>query len=113
MLATELQPADAPWPHREAQADTLNSPVLAMLGIAPRFGIACLPGHSMADPAEYQLSRVIDALTGDGAATEVFVLPTALELDVWQRTLLGEELSEARRLHTSISIHHDTVDPAH
>jgi hypothetical protein len=41
------------------------------------------------------------------------VLPTAFDLNIWQRTMLGEEVGAARRRHPGLSIHHDTVDPTH
>jgi hypothetical protein len=74
--------------------------------------LACLPARSTVDSGEYHLGRVIDRRVGDEASL-VFVLPTAFELNVWQRSMLGEELSAARRRHAAVSIHQDTADPTH
>ena len=46
----------------------------------------------MDDPGEHQLGRVIDRCVGDEASV-IFVLPTAFDLNIWQRTMLGEELA--------------------
>src|SRR5262245_48588587 len=73
--------------------------------------MARLPARPEEDLGEYRLGSVIDRVGGDAAV--VMVLPASFELNVWQRTLLGEELTEARRRHASVSIHHDTVDPTH
>ena len=55
---------------------------------------------------------MIDRRVGDGASI-LFVLPAAFDLNIWQRTMLGEELGAARRRHAGVSIHHDSVDPTH
>ena len=55
---------------------------------------------------------MIDRRVGDGASV-IFVLPAAFDLNIWQRTMLGEELGAARRRHAEVSIHHDSVDPTH
>ena len=51
-------------------------------------------------------------MVGDEASL-IFVLPAAFDLNIWQRTTLGEEAGAARRRHPGVSIHHDTVDPTH
>jgi hypothetical protein len=48
-----------------------------------------------------------------GGAPEVFVVPSAFELNVWQRTTLGQVLAESRRLRDTVTIHHDEVNPTH
>src|SRR5262245_36430227 len=109
ILATDLRPEDPSWARAEQQANGLGPFAARALGVAPRITLARLPAQSVDDPGEHQLGRVIDRVGGDSSV--VLVLPAALELSVWQRTMLGEELSEARRRHSTISIHHDTVDP--
>src|SRR5262245_26608867 len=110
ILATDLRPEDPAWPRAEAQAAGLRAFAKRSLGMAPRVALARLPAR-LEDLGEHRLSCVIDRVGGD--ASVILVLPAAFELNVWQRTMMGEELTEARRRHTSISIHHDTVDPAH
>jgi hypothetical protein len=111
ILATDLRPGDPSWAQVEAQAADLQSFAAHALGVTPRTALARLPAQSAEDRGEHQLCRVLDRIGGD--APLVFVLPAALELNVWQRTMLGEELSEARRIRASASIHHDDVDPTH
>ncbi len=62
--------------------------------MARRVDLACLTSRSTDDPGEYHLGRVIDRRVGDGASL-LFLLPTALELNIWQRTTLGEEVGAA------------------
>jgi sirohydrochlorin ferrochelatase len=112
ILATDLRPEEAAWAHAQAQAASLQAFAARALGIAPWVGLACLPARSTADPGEYDLRRVIDRRAGDEASV-IFVLPSTFELNLWQRTILGEELSAARRRHPAVPIHHDDVDPSH
>jgi hypothetical protein len=72
---------------------------------------AWLPARP-SDEGEYDLGSVIDAEIA-GGASDIFVLPSAFELNLWQRIQLGEVLSEVRRRHSSVSIDHDDVSPAH
>jgi hypothetical protein len=95
----------------KAQAASLQAFAERTLGISTWVDLACLPARSMEDAGEFHISRVIDRHAGDGAV--IFVLPATFELNLWQRTLLGEELGASRRRHGGISIHHDSVDPAH
>ena len=112
ILATDLRPGEAAWAHAEAQAAGLQAFAARTLGVTPWVDLACLPARSTEDPGEYHLGRVIDRRVGDEASV-IFVLPAAFDLNIWQRTMLGEELGAARRRHAAVSIHHDTVDPTH
>ncbi len=112
IIATDLRPTDAAWARAEAQAAGLQAFAARTFGMTAQVGLACLPLHSMEDPGEYHIGRAIDRSVQD-ETSELFVLPAAFDLNVWQRTLLGEELSAARRRHATVSIHHDTVDPTH
>jgi sirohydrochlorin ferrochelatase len=58
------------------------------------------------------LAATITETAGQGA-TEVFVLPAALDLNLFQRERIGQTLAEARRNHPQIAVHHDDVDPSH
>lgn len=111
ILATDLRPGESAWRQAEEQAAALLPFAARTLGVAPRIELAKLPVQSAEDPGEFHVGRVIERLGNE--ASVVLVLPTALELNVWQRTMLGEELSEARRRFPGVLIHHDTVDPAH
>jgi hypothetical protein len=77
-----------------------------------RVELARLPARSGVEQGELDLGTTIERLV-DGGASLCFVLPVALGVNLWQRTLLGEELGAARRRHAGVSIHHDTVDCAH
>jgi hypothetical protein len=112
ILATDLQPRNAGWPGVEAQAVALETFAGHKLGMALRVDLACLPSRSTDDLGEYHLTRVIDRRVGDGASL-LFLLPAGFDLNIWQRTTLGEEVSAARRRHAGVSIYHDTVDPTH
>jgi hypothetical protein len=112
ILATDLPPGGAAWTSTEAQAASLQVFAERTLGVPARVELACLPARSMDDPGEHYLGRVIARLVGDEAPL-LFVLPAAFDLNIWQRTMLGEEVGAARRRHAGASIHHDTVDPTH
>ena len=112
ILATDLRPGEAAWASAESQAAELQTFTARALGLTPRVDLACLPARSTEDPGKFGLGAVIDRGAGDGAPV-LFVLPACFELNVWQRTMLGEELSAARRRHPDVSIHHDSVEPTH
>lgn len=112
VIATDVRPGEVAWARAAAQVAGLEAFAAGTLGVTARVRLAYLPARSVEDPSEYHIARVIDQCVEDRAA-ELFVLPAAFDLNVWQRTTLGEELSAARRRHDSISIHHDTVDPCH
>jgi hypothetical protein len=111
ILTTDLQPNGTAWANAEAQAVRLSTFAARALGFMPRMRTAWLPARPP-DDGEYDLGRVIDAEIA-GGASEIFVLPSAFELNLWQRIQLGEVLSEVRRRHGSVSIDHDDVTPAH
>jgi sirohydrochlorin ferrochelatase len=112
IVATDLRPEDAAWARVEAQAARLRAFADRALGLSTSVDLACLPARSTEEAGEYHISRVIDRCVGDGASI-LFVLPAAFELNIWRRTMLGDELGAARRRHAGASIHHDSVDPAH
>ena len=96
----------------EAQAAGLQVFAERAFGVSTWVDVACLSARSMEDAGEYHIGRVIDRRAGEGASI-LFVMPVAFDLNIWQRTLLGEELGGARRRHGSVSIYHDSVDPTH
>jgi len=98
----------------EALAANLREFAERLLGVATAIELVCLPVRSTEDPGFYHLGRTIDRwVETDQETSTFFVLPASLELNLWQRTLLGEELSAARRRHSAIAIHHDSVDSTH
>jgi hypothetical protein len=112
ILATDLGPREAAWASMQAQAASLQAFAERAFGMSTWVDLACLPAQSMEDPGEYDIGRVIDRRVEDGSSI-LFVLPTAFDLNIWQRTMLGDELGAARRRHARVSIHHDSVDPTH
>jgi hypothetical protein len=112
LLATDLSPRDTAWEFTKAQAESLRAFAERTLGVPTRVDLACLPARSTDGPGEHHLGRAIDRSVGDEPSL-LFVLPTAFDLNIWQRTMLGEEVGAARRRHPGLSIHHDTVDPTH
>jgi sirohydrochlorin ferrochelatase len=112
ILATDLQPGGAAWENAEAQAASLGAFATRTLGFVPRVRTAWLPTRPPDDCGTYDLARVIDGEIV-GGVSDVFVLPSTFELNVWQRTRLGQALSEARRRHGPVLIHHDDANLTH
>lgn len=112
VIATDLRPGEAAWELVNAQVVDLHGSLASSLGLMPIVDLACLPTQVGSGPYDLQLGQVIDR-HARGGATELFVMPTPLELNIWHRSMLGEELTEARRRHPKVSIHHDVVDPTH
>jgi hypothetical protein len=108
ILATDRRPDEAAWAQTESQAAGLHAFAEHILGVTARIELACLPARSTSNPGDHQIGQVIDRCISD--ASVIFVLPTAFDLNVWQRAMLGEELTGARRRHASVSIHHDDVN---
>src|SRR5580698_3128310 len=92
VIATDLRPGDAAWAPAQAQAAGLQTFAERTFGVKAQVNLACLPARSMEDPGEHHIGRVIDRSVGD-QTSEVFVLPVSFDWNVWQRTVLGEELS--------------------
>jgi hypothetical protein len=63
--------------------------------------------------------RAIDSLADAIAqeahtgAHEIYILPTALDFNLFQREALGHAIGVARRSHARIALHHDDLDSAH
>ena len=112
ILVTDLRPTDPAWASMEAQAAALQVFAERSLGVSTRVDLASLPARETEDPGGRHIGRVIDRHALDGTPI-LFVLPAVFELNIWQRTTLGEELASARRRHDGVAIHHDSVDPAH
>ena len=111
IVATDTQPGGAAWVGTEAQAASLEMFAARLLGFIPRMRTAWLP-DGQPDDSTYDLGRVMDQEIA-GGASELFVLPSAFELNVWQRARLGQVFSEARRRHSRVLVHHDDVNPTH
>jgi sirohydrochlorin ferrochelatase len=92
------------------QVSRLAAFATRLLGFEARATLALLPPRPNED--HHHLARLIEGEISEGA-TELFVLPLAFEFNIWQRTLLGQTLSEIRRIHQGVSIHHDDTNPSH
>ncbi len=110
ILATEVDFESASWAKAEEQASSLAAFATRLLGFAARVKLAVLAARPPED--RHQLAQVVDREIAQGAS-ELFVLPLAFEFNIWQRSLLGETLSEARRLHQAVPIHHDDINLTH
>jgi len=112
IVTSDVQPGGAAWASVEAQAASLGTFAARALGFDPDMRTAWLPSQPTDDGGLHHVSRVMDAEIAGGAC-DIFVIPLVFELNVWQRTTLGEVLSEARRCKDPVSIHHDDVNPTH
>jgi hypothetical protein len=110
ILATEIESGSNYWAKAEDQASSLAAFATRFLGFTPGVKIAAVPTRPVED--EHQLANVVDREIAQGAA-ELFVLPAAFELNIWQRMQLGQTLGEARRRHQAVPIHHDDINPTH
>jgi sirohydrochlorin ferrochelatase len=110
ILTTEIDAGDVCWPQAEEQASDLAAFATRLLGFSTTARLAVLPTRPADDP--HHLAQVIEREISKGAS-ELFVLPLVFELNIWQRTLLGQTLSEIHRIHHAVSIHHDDINPSH
>ena len=110
ILATEVDPRNTSWAKAEEQVANLSAFASRLLGFAAPVRIAVLPTQAMEEGP--QLAQTVDQEIAQGAS-ELFVLPLDFELNIWQRTLLGQALGEARRRHQAVPIYHDDINPAH
>ena len=110
ILASEIEPGATSWTKAEEQASRLAAFATRLLGFGARATLAVLPTHRTDD--QHHLVQVIEREISNGAS-ELILLPLPFELNIWQRALLGQTLSEIRRLHPAVSIHHDDINPSH
>ena len=103
LVASDLDPRSLIWQSAEAQLCAIASSCAPILGFEPELRLA---------PLGEQLEESICRAATDGAE-ELFVLPAAFDLNLLQREALGRVLSEARRRHPHLALHHDDVDPGH
>ena len=95
-----------------ALAESLAEPVGRSLGFTPGVRLASLATHPGEGAGEHGLDKVLDNEAAKGAA-EIFVLPSALDWNVWQREAFGRTLGEFRREHPGVVVIHDDVDACH
>jgi len=112
VLASDLLPTQPDWSRAQAQAGLLGEPVGRILGFTPRVRLASLVMHPGEDAGEQALERALREEAASGAR-EIFVLPSALDWNLWQREAFGQILAEFRREHSNILVFHDDVDPCH
>jgi sirohydrochlorin ferrochelatase len=101
LVVSDLEPRSVAWQSAELQLREVASSCASILGFEPQLRLA-----AMGEP----LQETICDAAADGA-DELFVLPTALDLNLFQRESLGRVLSEARRSHPYLAVHHDDIDP--
>jgi hypothetical protein len=112
LLATELQPDEPAWREAEAHAGAVASSCASILGFEPAVRLAAISAIPERHEGEASLLMSIGEAVAAGA-NEIFVLPTALDFNLFQREMIGHLLAEARRLFPDAVIHHDDVDPGH
>jgi len=95
-----------------AQAKGLADPAARILGFTPRVRLCSLAMHAADDTGEYSLDRMLQSEASSGAG-EIFVLPAALDWNLWQREAFGRSIAEFRRSHGNMSVFHDDVDCCH
>lgn len=92
-----MSPHETSWAAAEAQAREVAASCAPIFGFAPQVRLAPL-GEDVTFPE---------------GASEIFILPTALDLNLLQREALGRTIGEWRRRYPGVAIHHDDVDPGH
>lgn len=112
LIATDLLPKHPDWNRALTQAESLAGPVARIMGFNPRVQLCSLAMHAADDAGECSLDRVLHREAGSGAR-ELFVLPAALEWNLWQREAFGRSLAEFRRGHGNVPVFHDDVDCCH
>jgi hypothetical protein len=101
LLATDLDPQEPAWGEMESYARTVSAGCTPLLGFEPALWISRM---------DEMLPQKIAQAAGEGVS-EIYVLPATLDLNLIEREGIGRLLSEARRSHPDLSIHHDDVDP--
>ncbi len=86
-------------------AAEIHHQIAPILGFDPEVRLAILPDPRDPDSAQ----KFADAIAHTNAQ-EIFILPAALEFNLWQRETLGQIVAEARRRNSATSIHHDDPD---
>ncbi|HUJ23270.1 MAG TPA: hypothetical protein VLX58_17175 [Bryobacteraceae bacterium] len=112
VLASSLFPGQPDWVRAEAQAGSLAEPAGRILGFTPRVRLASLANDPAIDAGERDVERVLREEAARDAG-EIFVLPAALDWNLWQREALGARLAEFRRERPDTLVFHDDVDPCH
>jgi hypothetical protein len=109
LLATDLQPHEADWPEAERQAASIAAAVERILGFEPVVRVASVASYPGETVSGHSLAEVLS----QQEAAEVFVLPAALDFNLWQREEIGRVLAEQRRRRADVSLHHDDLDLGH
>ncbi len=106
ILATDLQPHEAEWPEAERQAENVAADAARILGFRPRVQVAAVAAYPGEAVRSHSLAEILPQLD----APEIFILPVALDFNLWQREEIGRVLAERRRKRPDIPIHHDDID---
>ncbi len=95
LILSDLPRHSPAWPLAAAQMGAIRDACARVLGFEPDVRLAPV-GDMSAQP--------------EG---ETFVIPAALDFNLWERDSLGQRLAEGRRNLPSAVIHHDDVDAGH
>jgi hypothetical protein len=109
LIATDLQPHEADWPQAELQAASVAAASAQILGFEPVVQVASVAAY----PGEVISGHSLAEVLSKQEASEVFVLPAALDFNLWQREEIGRVLTEQRRARADLSLHHDDPDLGH
>jgi sirohydrochlorin ferrochelatase len=109
LLATDLQPHEADWPEAERQAASVAAATARILSFEPVVQVASVASYPGEGVSGHSLAEVLSQQD----SAEVFVLPAALDFNLWQREEIGRVLAEQRRERADVSIHHDDPDLGH
>ncbi len=93
-------------------AAEIQAQIARILGFDPEVRLAILPDPRQPDSGE-RFAEALAAATPSSQQIgdhEIFILPAALEFNLWQRETLGQIVAEARRRTPAITIHHDDPD---
>ena len=104
-----MQPHNADWPEAERQAASVAASTARILGFEPVVRLASVAAY----PGETVSGHSLAEILSQQEAAEVFVLPAALDFNLWQREEIGRVLAEQRREGAGVSIHHDDLDLSH
>jgi sirohydrochlorin ferrochelatase len=109
LLATDLQPHEADWPQAELQAASVAAASARIFAFEPVVQVASVASY----PGEVVSGHSLAEVLSKQEASEVFVLPAALDFNLWQREEIGRVIAEQRRERADACIHHDDPDLGH
>ncbi|MGH9666857.1 MAG: hypothetical protein ACRD9L_20735, partial [Bryobacteraceae bacterium] len=100
LLATDLLPREPAW--RKAAAHAAAAACAPILGFEPAVRLAAVGGYLELRAGAGSLGAAIAREIDDGVG-EVFVLPVALDFNLFQREAVGETIGESGRRYRGVS----------